>query len=102
MFKSKCLSVWNGKPDKIKREILYCSKEDGSLKVINISKFIDALKITWVKRFLENENKACWKILFSNELFQIGGDWIWLCKSKCHTDFRYEKNNNGFLCDVIN
>ena len=56
-----------------------------------ISKFIDALKIAWVKRFLDDENKASWKTLFSNELFKIGGDWIWLCKPKCHTDFRYEK-----------
>ena len=37
--------IWNGKPDKIKREILYCSKEDGDRKMTNISKFIDALKL---------------------------------------------------------
>ena len=67
----------------------------------NISKFIDALKIAWVKRFLDDENKASWKTLLSNELFKIGGDWKWLCKPKCHTDFRYEKINNSFLCDVI-
>ena len=93
--------IWNGKPDKIKRDILYCSKEDGGLKMTNISKFIDALKIAWVKRYLDDENKASWKTLFSNELFKIGGDSIWLCKPKCHTDFRYEKINNSFLCDVI-
>ena len=44
--------IWNGKPDKIERKILYCSKEEGDLKMTNISKFIDALKIAWVKRFL--------------------------------------------------
>ena len=53
--------IWNGKPDKIKREMLYCSKEDRGLKMTNISKFIDALKIAWVKRFLDDENKASWK-----------------------------------------
>lgn len=93
--------IWNGKPDKIKREILYCNKEDGGLKMTNISKFIDALKIAWVKRFLDAENKGCWKILFSNELFKIGGDWIWSCKPKGLTDFRYEVINNSFLCDVM-
>ena len=61
--------IWNDKSDKIKREVLYCNKEDGGLKMINVSQFINALKIARVKKFLDDGNKACWKILFSSELF---------------------------------
>ena len=93
--------IWNGKPDKIKRSTLYLSKQDGGLNMVNIHNFIDALKITWVKRFLDEKNKASWKILFSNELLKIGDEWIWFCNPKTHIDFRYEKIDNEFLCEVL-
>ena len=43
--------IWNNKPDKVKREVLYSTKENGGLKMTNIAHFSDALKIAWVKRY---------------------------------------------------
>ena len=40
--------IWNGKPDKIKRQFLANLHLEGGLNMINITHFISALKITWV------------------------------------------------------
>jgi exonuclease III len=93
--------IWNGKPDKVKRDVMYCKKEYGGLKMTNIPNFIHALKISWVKRFLNDQNKGSWKCLFSNELLKVGGEWIWLCNPKTNINFDYDIICNQFLCDVL-
>ena len=42
--------LWNGKPDKVKRSSLIQTYDKGGLKMIDIDKFIQAQKITWIKR----------------------------------------------------
>ena len=37
--------IWDGKPEKIKRDILTMGYENGGLKLIDINKFIKALKV---------------------------------------------------------
>ena len=59
--------IWNNKPDKVKREVLYSTKENGGLKMTNIAHFSDALKIAWVKRYMQDENNGKWKTIFKNE-----------------------------------
>ena len=46
--------IWNGKPDKIKREILTRKYLDGGLNMLNLHNFVPALKITWLRRFYHN------------------------------------------------
>ena len=93
--------IWNNKPDKIKRQVLYGTKENGGLKMTNIGHFIDALKIAWVKRYMHDENKGKWKTLFKNELSKFGENWVWSCKPSCDDDFDYSKISNTFLRDVL-
>ena len=37
--------IWDGKPEKIKRDILTMGSESGGLKMIDIDNFINSLKI---------------------------------------------------------
>ena len=44
--------LWNEKPDKIKRSIIYNKKEEGGLNLFHLESQNQALKIGWVKRLL--------------------------------------------------
>ena len=63
--------IWNNKPSKVKRSILCQDILCGGLKMINIEKYIDAIKLTWVKRLLSKEH-ANWKII-PNHFFNLMG-----------------------------
>ena len=56
--------LWSGKKDRIKRNILYNDYENGGLKMTHLRSFCSALKIAWVKRILDKQNKGMWKIFF--------------------------------------
>ena len=60
--------IWDGKPDKIKREILTSYYDKGGHRMINIEKFIWSLKISWVKRILPTESNSLLKHLYENVL----------------------------------
>ena len=42
--------LWNGKPDKIKRDVIIKNYLEGGLKMIHIKSYITALKVTWIRR----------------------------------------------------
>ena len=44
----------------------------GGLKMIDISSFNKSLKITWIKKYLDNNNKGKWKIFFAVDLKKRG------------------------------
>ena len=44
--------IWDGKPKKIKRDILTMGYESGGLKMIDLDNFINSLKICWIKRMI--------------------------------------------------
>ena len=46
--------IWDGKPEKIKRNTLIADFEDGGLKMIHLQRFNAYLKISWIKRFFSN------------------------------------------------
>ena len=48
--------IWNGTP-RIKASVLVKPYEEGGLKMINISAFIAALKLTWIRRMILNKGK---------------------------------------------
>ncbi len=61
--------VWNGKPDKIKRNVLYGEKCDGGLKLTNIECQDKALKIAWIKRLCSYDtDDVSWKDLIKSML----------------------------------
>ena len=43
----------------------------------HILSFIQALKASWVKKVLDTQNQAPWKVLISNGLEKYGGDKFW-------------------------
>ena len=74
--------LWNGKGDKIKRKIMINDLSVGGLKMIDISSFNKSLKTTWIKKYLDNNNKGKWKIFFDIALKNYG----------CQNFFSYNLN----------
>ena len=60
--------LWNGKPEKIKRKTLIQNYEKGGLKMIDIDKFIQAQKISWIKRLFEPNIKTTLKEVYTQRL----------------------------------
>jgi len=46
--------------------------ENGGLKMIDLESFNKALKSSWIKKYLDKENKGKWKLLFDIELQKYG------------------------------
>ena len=61
------LFLWNGKGDKIKRDIMINNYPEGGLKMIDILSFNKALKDTWIKKYLDTGNQGKWKLFFDLE-----------------------------------
>ena len=53
--------LWDGKPDKIKRNIAKQKLERGGINMIDIDVFDKALKLTWIRRLILGKQK--WKNL---------------------------------------
>jgi hypothetical protein len=53
-IESKCFKfIWNGKPDKVKRNTLIGDIEKGGLKMIDIESYFISLKASWVSRLAD-------------------------------------------------
>ena len=65
--------LWSGRGDKIKRDVMISDYKNGGLRMIDIKSFNKALKSTWVKKYLDNDNHGKWKLFFDSELHDFGG-----------------------------
>ena len=65
--------IWNSKRDKVKRNIVIKSYEEGGLRMTDMNYYINSIDITWVKRLTDPENKGAWKIPYVHELDKYGG-----------------------------
>ena len=54
--------LWDGRGDKIKRSVILIEYKDGGLKMLDIRFFNYALKSKWVKKYLDDNNQAKWKL----------------------------------------
>ena len=54
--------LWDNKPDKIKRDVLCKSIEEGGLNMIDVFSFNKSLKLSWIKRLVSTESP--WVKLF--------------------------------------
>ena len=54
--------VWDGKPGKIKRITICHDYLDAGLKMINIKKFEQALKVNWVRKFLSSSDSQWYRL----------------------------------------
>ena len=93
--------LWDGKGDKIKRDIMISEYEDGDLKMIDIRLFTQALKLSWVKKYLDKGNEAKWKLFFNVQLRDLGGDIIF--KGNLHKKdiLTYFKISDVFLQEIF-
>lgn len=53
--------IWNKKRAKVKKDVMKGEYKEGGLKVPDIISVIKSLKIGWVKRYLDLENRSQWK-----------------------------------------
>ena len=84
--------VWNKKPDKINRKTMCQSYEAGGMKMMDVKDFLSALKITWLKRALENNENRLYKIVHAfcpliANINQRGGEFVHLLKERCTNPF---------------
>lgn len=56
--------LWDNKPDKVKRKTVCRDKSSGGLKMVNVYHFEKALKLSWIRRLL-NETWPQWQSLLS-------------------------------------
>ena len=68
--------LWGGRGDKIKRNIMISNYEQGGLKMIDVISFAKALKSNWIKKYLDKNNLAKWKLFFDSHLPDFGGATI--------------------------
>ena len=67
--------IWDNNPEKVKRDTLIQEYEMGGMKIVDMEKFIQSLKISWIKRILnQNNNSAIQKIYllknYGNKYFE--------------------------------
>ena len=90
--------VWDSKPDKIKRTICHDYLK-GGLRMINIKKFEQALKLSWVRQFLYSSDSQ-WYRLFKksygnpDKILSFGEDFSKLSLKNMTNPFWYNVINN--------
>ena len=95
MFKS----LWNCKPDKIKRDQIIQDYNDGGLEMIDILCFNKALKASWVKRILRRDSKL--SQIYKTELKQYGETLPFKCNVN-PVDSNTLKFKSNFLNQILN
>ena len=84
----------------IKRHLIMQKYENGGLKMIDIYKFLNALKASWIKRIFDENNKGMWKLFYSEKLSKYGGKLIFECNID-QSDIKNIFPKTGFLQDII-
>ena len=92
--------IWSNKPDKVSRKTIVGDYQDGGLKMMHIPSMIKGLKVAWVKRLLDTNNKGNWKCFYERVLNALGGNLIWYCNvNPCDSCLKVIKNN--FINEVV-
>ena len=65
--------LWDGKGDKINRSIMTNDCENGGLKMLDLNSFSKAIKLSWVRKYLNDNNSGKWKQQFDFQLEDYGG-----------------------------
>ena len=84
--------IWGGKKDRIKRMTLKSKYKDGGLKVPDIALQAQSLKISWIKRYLDENNCAKWKGLMKNVLSLNNEISLFHCNSNAEITKKIVKN----------
>ena len=92
--------LWNGKGDKIKRTVIIKDYDEVGLKMIDINTFNQSLKVSWIKKYLDQTNGGIWKFVFDDSLKKHGGEAIF--SYNLHKDEILMLGiSNPFFCEVL-
>ena len=72
--------IWNGKPPKIKKVTMIGELGDGGLKAPDFIAINKALKLSWIRRFLQDD-QADWKTFLTDSIDKYGGTFLFKCKA---------------------
>ena len=83
--------IWKEKQDKIKREVLYQDYKRGCVRVTHVESFCKALRLEWIKRFLESDSRGTenWKVIPCSFFKKYGGLYFLL---HCNFDKNFLKS----------
>ena len=69
--------LWEDKPPRISKVVMWGSKESGGLKIPNMYYQDKALKLNWVKRYKSSNNLPC--LYYLNKIYPCASELIWDC-----------------------
>lgn len=92
--------LWNNKPEKIKRKTIIQNYCKGGLKMIDIQKFMQAQKVTWIKRILDPNNKTILNEIYLHRLNKFGGALYFECNFN-QNDILNNFKQNDFFTDIL-
>ena len=93
--------LWDGKGDKIKRDIMISDYKNGGLRMIDIKLFNKALKLSWIKKYLDTENHGKWKLLFDLQLRPFGGEAIFRGNLSKKDLAKYITISDAFTLEIL-
>lgn len=68
--------------------------------MIDIYKFLNALKGSWIKRLLEKKNKGMWKCFYNDKISKYGDELIFESNTT-EADIKLNFPKKSFLLDVL-
>ena len=92
--------LWDNKGDKIKRTEMINDYNKGGLKMIDIASFNEALKMKWVKSYLDDQDTRKWKLFFNHRLAQFGGKLVFW-GNLSPKDVRLLNLRDPFLAEIM-
>ena len=75
--------------------------ENGGLRMIDIKLFNKALKLSWIKKYLDTENHGKWKVLFDLELRPFGGEAIFRGNHSKKDLAKYITISDAFTLEIL-
>jgi len=93
--------LWNDKTERIKRSTLHLAQPKGGIAMPHLPSFNYAIKLAWLKRYLDKDNSGTWKSLITN-IMPISEDYIWNCSlSIKDIDSLTDLIKNNFWKEVV-
>jgi len=92
--------LWDKKTAKIKQDTIIQNYEDGGIKMIDIKKFINSLKASWIKKILELKADNSLKHIYYKTLNKYGGNLIFE-SNLVEIDINNMFHKSSFLKDVL-
>ena len=88
--------VWQGGPDKIKRQILVKPFNEGGLQMPNLEQFTNSMKIKWIIRYFKTAQK--WQNSLDNATQSLPMTWY---TGSAYIEKNIHKVENPFWKDVL-